>query len=93
MSIIDDDSELDRILEITNFDNYELIDTPMESDELLHELTDVGMAPASDTPSMSGLAPRIGGSRELRPGVDPCQGSSLCRSSPPHVHVHVRTYV
>ena len=32
----------------------------MESDELLHELTGVGMAPALDTPSMSGLAPHTG---------------------------------
>ena len=28
MSIIDDDSELDRIVETTNFDDYELIDIP-----------------------------------------------------------------
>ena len=63
----------------------------MESDESLQELTGVGVAPASDTPSTSGLAPRKGNSRELRPGVDPCQGSFL--SSPPHARVQVRTYV
>ena len=28
MSIIDDNSELDRILETTNLDNYELTDIP-----------------------------------------------------------------
>ena len=76
MSIIDDDSEVDRILETSNFDNYELIDTPMESDELLHELTGVGMAPTSVTSSTLALAPRKGSSRELRPGVDSCQGVS-----------------
>ena len=54
MSIIDDDSELDtcRILETTNFDDYELIDIPMKSDKSLHELTGVRMAAASDTPSI-----------------------------------------
>ena len=88
MLIIDDDSEFDRILETINFDNYELIDIPMESDESLHELTGVGMAPTADTPGMSGLAPRKGSSRELHPGVNPCQGSS-----PPHMHVHVRSNV
>ena len=77
MSIIDDGSELDRILETHNFDDYELIDIPMESDESLHELTCVGMAPASNTPSTSWLAPCKGSSRELRPGVDPCQGYSV----------------
>ena len=65
----------------TNLDDYELIDIPMESDESLYKLTGVRMAPASDTPSTSGLAPRKGSSSELRPGVDLCQGSSL--SSPP----------
>ena len=47
MLIIEDDSELDRILETTNFDDDELIDIPVESDESLHELTGVRMAPAS----------------------------------------------
>ena len=51
MWIIDDDSELDRILETTNFEHYELIDI----NESLDELTGVGMAPASDTPSTSEL--------------------------------------
>ena len=91
MSIIDDDSELDRILKTTNFDNYKLIDISMESDESLHELTGIGMASASDTPSTTRLAPREGSSRELRPGVDTRQGSSL--SSPLHTNVRVRTCV
>ena len=73
MTIIDDDDqELDRILENTNLDEYELIDVPIEqhSDSTQHNLG-VGMAPISDTNSTSGLAPRKGGSRELRHGVDP----------------------
>ena len=74
MLMIKDDSELDTMLETTNFDNYELIDIPMESDKSLHKLTGVGMAPASDMPSMSGLAPHKRNSRELCPGVDSCQG-------------------
>ena len=57
MSIIDDDLELDGSLETTNFDDDELIDIPRESDESLHELTGVGVAPASDTPITSVLAP------------------------------------
>ena len=85
MSIIDDDLELDRILETTNFDDCELIDIPMESDELQDKLTSIRLAPASDTPSSSGLAPRKGSSRELYPGVDSCQGCS--QSSPLHAHV------
>ena len=64
----------------------------MESDESLHELTGVRMAPAADTASMSGLAPRKGSSRELRSGVDPCQGSSL--SSPPLcTHVNIKIFL
>ena len=80
MSIIDD-LELVRILDNTNFDEYELTDMPMEQpDESPHELTGVGMAPTSDTLRTSELAPLNGSSSVLRPGVDPCQGSSLSRS-------------
>ena len=70
-----------RTILFAHFDDYELINISMESDELLHEFTGIGMAPASDTPSTSGLAPRKGSSRELHPGVNPCQRSPL--SSPP----------
>ena len=49
--MIDDDAELDRILETINCDDYKLIDILMESDESLHALMGVGMAPASVTPS------------------------------------------
>ena len=49
MPLIDDDLELVRILDNTNFDEYELTDMPMEQrDELSHELTVVRMAPTSD---------------------------------------------
>ena len=82
MSIINDNSELDKILETTNLDDYKLIDTPMEPDESLHELTGVRMVSASDTPSTSGLAPHKRRSRELCVGVDTCQESS--GSSSPH---------
>ena len=90
MLIIDDGSELDMILDTTKFDDYELIDIAMESEDSLHELTGIGMAPASDTPGMSGLAPRKGSSRELCPGVESCQGI-LCLLPSMHVHIHVRT--
>ena len=33
MSITDDDHELDRILESTNLDEYEIIDLPMEQQD------------------------------------------------------------
>ena len=79
----------DRTILFINFDDYELIDIPMESDESLHELTGIRMAPASDTPSTLELALHKGSSRELRPGVDSCQGSSL--SSPPlHTCVNIK---
>ena len=72
----------------------------MESEELLHELTGVGIAFASDTQTTSRLAFREGGSkelckggsRELRPVVDPCQGSPL--SSPPlRTLVNIKIFV
>ena len=81
MPIIDDDLELIRILDNTNFDKYELTDMPMEQpDELPHELTGVGMAPTSDTLHTLALAPHNGNSSVLRSGVDLCQGSSLSHS-------------
>ena len=47
--MIIDNRKLDRILECTNLDKYELIDLPMEqhddSDDSSQEHTDVGMAP------------------------------------------------
>ena len=69
MLIIDYDSELDRILETTNFDDHELIDMPVESDESLHELTHVRMAPHVPISTL-GLASCKGSSRELCPGVN-----------------------
>ena len=82
MPIIDDDDlELVRILDNTNFDEYELTDMPMEQpDELPHKLTGIGMAPTSDTLCTSELAPRNGSSSVVRSGVDPCQWLSLSRS-------------
>ena len=57
MQIIDDDLELVRILDNTNFDEYELTDMPMEQrDESPHVLTVVRMAPTSDTLHTSELA-------------------------------------
>ena len=95
MSIIDDDSELDRILENTNFDDYTLFDIPMEPDESLHALTGVGMAPTSDTPSRSGLAPRNGSSSEMRVGVDqektPGKGQGSFLSSPLFISAKIRS--
>ena len=45
MLMTDDDHELDRILESTNLDKYELINLPMEQLEgLSHEHTGVKMA-------------------------------------------------
>ena len=78
---MDDDLELVKILDNTNFDEYELTDMPMEQpDESPHELMGVGMAPASHTLRTLELAPCYGSSSVLRSGVDPCQGSSLSRS-------------
>ena len=83
MSIIDDEHELNRILESTNLDGYELIHLPMEQiGDWWHEHTDVGMASTLGTGSTSVLARREGNSTDLRSGVDPCQGCSL--SSPPY---------
>ena len=63
MPIIDDDLELVRILDNTNFDEYEHTDMPMEQpDESLHKLTGVEMAPTSDTLRTLELAPRNGNS-------------------------------
>ena len=50
MLMIDDDHELDRILESTNLNKYELINLLMEQPEgLSHEHTGVGMATNLDT--------------------------------------------
>ena len=55
MSIIDDEHELNKILESTSLDEYELINLPMkQSGDLSHKHTGVGMASTLD---MSGLAP------------------------------------
>ena len=61
MPIIDDNLhvELVRILDNTNFDEYEHTDMPVEQpDESPHKLMGVGMAPTSDTLRTSELAPR-----------------------------------
>ena len=50
MPIIDDDLELIRILDNTNFDEYELTDMAMEQpDESPDELMSIGIAPTSGT--------------------------------------------
>ena len=49
VSIIDDDHELNKILESTNSDEYELIDLPMkQSGGLSHKHAGVGMASTLD---------------------------------------------
>ena len=61
MLIIYDELELIRILDYTNFDEYELTGMPMElPDESPPELTGVGMAPTSNTPCTSELASHNG---------------------------------
>ena len=79
MLIMDDDRKLDRILDSTNLDEYELIDFPIEQQpgDSSHECTGVGMAFSSDTGSTSGLAPREGRSKKLLVGFDPCHESSM----------------
>ena len=58
MSIIDHDYELDKIIESTNFDEYELIDLPMKQPgDSSYEHTGVRMAPTLDTQRTSGLHP------------------------------------
>ena len=70
MSIIDDDHELDRILENTYFDEYELIDLPMEQLEgSAQENSGVGTAP---TYGQYGAAPRY--CRTVRRGWHPVKG-------------------
>ena len=57
--IINDDLELVRVLDNTNFAEYELTGMPMEQpDESPHELTGVGKAPASDAQRTLELAPQ-----------------------------------
>ena len=59
--VIDDNRELDRILECTKLDRYELIDLPMEQhDHSSQEHTGVGMAPNLDTKRTLGCALRAG---------------------------------
>ena len=75
MCIIEDNTELDRIVQTTKFNVFQLVDSPlkqpmMSSQELLGGV----LAPANDTAYTSGLAPRNGSNGELRTGVDPCQG-------------------
>ena len=69
--VFEDDTELDRILETTKFDEFELVDSPlkqpgMSSRELLGVVA-----------CMSGLAPRKGSNGDLRTVVDPCRSLSL----------------
>ena len=79
--MIDDNLELIRILDNTNYDEYELTDMPMEQpDEWPHKLTGVGMAPTLDTLHTLELAPHNGSSSVLHSGVDLCQASSVSRS-------------
>ena len=79
--IIDEENELDRILESTNLDQYELMDLPMKQPgDWSHNSTGVGMASTLDTLSTSGLVPREGSSTELLSRVNLCQWSLL--SSP-----------
>ena len=53
--LIYDNHELDRILESTNSDNYELINLSIEQrDDLSQEHMGVRMAPTLDTSRMSG---------------------------------------
>ena len=89
MSIIDDNHKLDRILESTNLDKYELINLTMEEPgDLLNKHMGVRVAPILDTGSTWGLASREGSSMELCLGVDLCQGFSL--SLPFHVRTSSR---
>ena len=76
MERIVDDEEIDRILQTTDLDEFELVDSPTMQLEEPQENVGVEPAPTIDTQSTSGLAPRNGSSEELRPGVDPAQGSS-----------------
>ena len=82
MSMIDDDNELNRILEDTILDEYEIIDFPLEqlgdsSQEIRRRRIRRRNGPSMDTQSMSGLAPQVESSVELRLKVDPCQSTSL----------------
>ena len=65
--VINDGLQLDRVLESTNLDEYELTDMPIEQfDESPLELMGVRLAPKSDMLSTSGLAPRNRSSHVLR---------------------------
>ena len=87
MSITDDNHKLDRILESTDLDKYELINLPTEQfGDLMHEHMGIRMARTLDihVRSMLGLARCEGSSMKLCSGVDPCQGSALLCLPPPH---------
>ena len=103
MLIINNNLELVRILDNTNFDEFELTDMPMEQPhESPHKLMGVGMAPTSDTLRTLELVPRNRSSNVLYSGVDLCQGSSLSRfpyatttkqHSPIHCQLHSLKFV
>ena len=65
--IIVADSEIDRILETTKFDEFELVDLSLKQQDVsLLELLGV-------VAGTSGLAPRKGSNGELFTVVDPCR--------------------
>ena len=75
MSTSEIEEEFDHLLEKT--DPVELdIYSPLAIQEISsEELLGVVSAPADDTSSTSGMAPRDGACGELRAGGDSCQGS------------------
>ena len=72
-----DDDELDRILENTILDKFELhvTDLPRELlDSSLQKEPGTGSAPIMDTNSTPGMAPRKGNNTELRLGLTLARG-------------------
>ena len=69
--VIEDDTELNRILETTKFNEFEVVNSPLEELDLSSQEL-LGVIACT-----LGLPPQKGSNGELRVGVDPCQGSSL----------------
>ena len=64
------ETEFDQILQHADPDELDIAYSPMEEQDMSKELLGVVSAPANDTQSTSGMAPRDGVCGELRSGVD-----------------------
>ena len=76
MCLIEDNTELNRILETTKYDKFQLVDLPLNAARhVVAGVTGHRLAPANDTACIHVRASTLKGSNgEQCTGVDPCQG-------------------